>query len=281
MITRLVDSHVHFWQPEKLHYEWLGDLPALNRPFTSDHLTIASVGLPLEKIVFVQADCDPDQALQEVSWVSDLACNEPRIVGVVAYAPLEQPDAVGYLARLQPYPLIKGVRRLIQSEADDFAAHPYFVRGVNLLPMFNYRFDICIRHTQLPAVIVMVDQCPDVSFVLDHFGKPDIKSGQMQPWAANIRQLAAYPNVKCKLSGLVTEADWERWTRADLQPYIDVVLEHFGPQRVMFGSDWPVSTLAGTYQRWVEVAAASVAHLSADDQDRIFYRNAVDFYGLP
>jgi L-fuconolactonase len=280
MIPRLVDSHIHFWDPHHLHYTWLADLPALNRSFTHANLAQATPSIPLEKIVFVQADCAPAEAIGEVVWVNALAASEPRIQGIVAFAPLEQPNAREVLAELRRFPLVKGVRRLIQSEADDFAARADFVRGVQALVDFDLPFDICIRHAQFPAVIDMVHQCPDNRFVLDHFGKPPIKAGQIEPWAANLTQLAAFPNVHCKLSGLVTEADHAQWTPADLQPYIDHALMVFGSERLMFGGDWPVSELAATYLHWVETAQAAVSHLSADQQDCIFYSNAVDFYQL-
>jgi L-fuconolactonase len=280
MITRLVDSHIHFWDPHHLHYAWLADLPALNRSFTHANLAQAAGDLPLEKIVMVQADCAPGETLSEVAWVKALAASEPRIQGIVAFAPLEAPNAREVLTELRRTPLVKGVRRLIQSEADDFAVRADFVRGVQTLTDFDLPFDICIRYTQLPAVIDMVRQCPDNRFVLDHFGKPPIKAGEIEPWASNLTQIAAFPNIYCKLSGLITEADHENWTPADLQPYIDHVLAEFGPRRLMFGGDWPVSELAGSYTRWFETAQAAVSHLSPTEQDCIFYSNAVDFYRL-
>jgi L-fuconolactonase len=280
MIPRLVDSHIHFWDPRVLHYDWLSELPVLNRRFTPAELAQAAANIPLEKIVFVQADCATSEMLNEVAWVSRLAASEPRIQGIVAFAPLEQLDARDALTMLRHNPLVKGVRRLIQTEADDFAARADFVRGVQALTDFDLPFDICIRHAQLPAVIDMVRQCPDNRFALDHFGKPPIKAGEIEPWAANLTRLAAFPNVSCKLSGLITEADHAQWTAADLQPYIDHALAVFGPERLMFGGDWPVSELAGTYARWVETAQTAVSHLSADQQDFIFYSNAVDFYRL-
>jgi L-fuconolactonase len=280
MIARLVDSHIHFWDPRVLHYDWLSELPALNRAFTPAELAKAADDVPLQKIVFVQADCAAADAMNEVKWVTQLAASEPRIQGIVAFAALDQANARDVLTMLRHNPLVKGVRRLIQSEADDFAARADFVHGVQALAAFDLSFDICIRHDQLEAVIDMVHQCPDNRFVLDHFGKPPIKAGLIEPWAANLTKLAAFPNVSCKLSGLVTEADHERWTPADLQPYIDHALAVFGPERMMFGGDWPVSELATDYTRWVTTAQAVVAHLSEAEQDRIFYTNASEFYRL-
>ena len=148
------------------------------------------------------------------------------------------------------------------------------------LPKFDYSFDICIVHHQLGDVLQLVAQCPDVQFVLDHSGKPGIKAGLLEPWKSQISQLAAFPNVWCKLSGLVTEADLQNWTAEDLQPYIDHVIAAFGIDRVMYGGDWPVSLLAITYQGWVETLAAAVSNLPATDKDKLFAQNAARFYRL-
>ena len=280
MITRLVDSHVHFWQPDKLHYAWLADLSLLNRPFGPADLAAEADGLPLEGIVFVQADCAAEDSMREVEWVSALAAADPRVQGIVAFAPLEQSRVSHYLGDLRANPLVKGVRRLIQSERVDFAAQPEFVRGVRLLAEYGLSFDICIRHEQLPAVIALAGECPEVRFVLDHAGKPRIRDHLIEPWATNIRRLAEFPNVACKLSGLVTEADVATWTPTDLQPYIDIVLEAFGPERVMFGGDWPVVKLAAEYSRWAAAAEVALSGLTDTELDKLFYTNACRFYHL-
>lgn len=281
MIKRLIDSHVHFWQPAHLRYEWLASVPAINQPYEPADLAQVAAELPLEGIVFVQADCVAADGLREVAWVSELAQAEPRIQGIVAFAALEQGEtAVPYLTQLRQYPLVKGVRRLLQDEPADFASEPHFVRGVQTLADFDLSFDICIRHHQLEAAIELVQQCPQVRFVLDHLGKPDIKTHQVEPWATPLAHLAALPNVCCKLSGLVTEADWQQWTPADLQPYIDHALAVFGPERLLFGGDWPVSELATTYAQWVQTAVTALNYLNDTERDRIFYANAREFYRL-
>ncbi|MBX3058141.1 MAG: amidohydrolase family protein [Anaerolineae bacterium] len=281
MIKRLIDSHIHFWQPDHLRYQWLASVPAINRPYEPADLARAAEGFPLVSIVFVQADCVAADGLGEVAWVSELAQAEPRIQGIVAFAPLEQGEtAVNYLSQLRQYPLVKGVRRLLQDEPTAFATKPHFVRGVQALADFDLSFDICIRHHQLEAAIALVKQCPQVRFVLDHFGKPDIKAHLMEPWATNLAQLAALPNVCCKLSGLVTEADWQHWTAADLQPYIAHALAVFGPERLLFGGDWPVCELAADYGRWVQTAVTTLNHLNEAEMGRIFYENARAFYRL-
>jgi len=219
--------------------------------------------------------------LQEVEWVTSLAQLEPRIQAIVAFSPLEQGEDVrAYLQKLMAYPLVKGVRRLIQSEAQGFCIQPDFVKGVQLLTEFGYSFDICVLHYQLEDVLQLVQQCPEVSFVLDHIGKPNIKTGLFDPWRKQIIALANFPNVSCKISGLATEADWETWTPEILKPYVNQVISAFGPERIMFGGDWPVSTLATTYQNWVETLEGITAVYSNEIQHQLFYQNANSFYKM-
>jgi L-fuconolactonase len=277
----IVDSHIHFWDPEQLNYPWLQDLPTLNRAFLPAQLAQAATAVNLQKIVFVQADCVPEDGLAEVAWVSQLAQNEPRIQGIVAFAPLENGAASAtYLEKLQAFPLVKGVRRLIQSEAPGFARQPDFIQGVQQLAQFGFSFDICIVHNQMSDAIELVSHCPEVAFILDHFGKPAIARRRLEPWASQIRTLAQFPHVWCKLSGLVTEADHQNWTPGDLRPYLEVALEAFGPQRLMFGGDWPVSERASSYQQWVEPADVLLAALPEADRQRVFFANAQAFYRL-
>jgi L-fuconolactonase len=173
------------------------------------------------------------------------------------------------------------VRRLIQGETDpDFCRRPAFVEGVRKLASHGLSFDLCVYHYQLPAVIELVRQVPEVSFVLDHIGKPNIAGGQREPWKTHIATLARLENVACKLSGVATEADWKNWTTADLRPYLDHVLAVFGCRRLMFGSDWPVSTLAIDYGRWLEIAQEATIGCSRDEQRELFWGTAERFYRL-
>ena len=220
--------------------------------------------------------------ITEVAWVTALAKNEPRIAGIVADAPLEAGTAVQlHLEKLAQNPLVKGVRRLIQSEKAGFCITPNFIEAVRLLPHYGFSFDICVLHHQLGDVLQLVKACPDVAFVLDHFGKPGIKAGLIEPWATQIKQLAQFDNVQCKLSGLITEADHDLWTVGQLRPYIDHVLDVFGSNRVMVGGDWPVSLLAiDSWAGWVAVAETAVAHLSDSEKEAVFYSNCCHFYHL-
>lgn len=279
MIEKIVDTHVHFWQPGgDLDYIWLMGT-SLERPVLPENLAQESGALPLEKIVFVEAGCPPKQGVQEIEWV--LSLNEPKLGAMVAAAPLEQGAAVrAHLEKLAQYPLVKNIRRLIQSEAAGFSTQPGFVEAVKMLPEFGFGFDLCIYHYQMSDVIQLVRQCPDVSFVLDHIGKPDIKNHVLDPWRDELKTLAGFPNVYCKVSGLVTEADHANWTRDDLKPYIGHVLDVFGIDRVMFGGDWAVSTLATTYPGWVETLDWATNHLTADESRKLFHDNAIAYYRI-
>ncbi len=282
MSLRIVDSHVHFWQPALLHYGWLADVPELNQPSLPDHVPQQGDEWVIDALVFVQADCLPSQGVAEAEWVSALAKDDPRIQGIVAFAVLEtSQEAHTTLEALQSLPLVKGIRRLIQSEGADFCLQPNFITGVQALAPYDYSFDVCVKHHQLPDVIALVQQCPDVSFALDHIGKPNIQQAQLDPWRADISTLAHFPNVSCKLSGLVTEADVNAWQPHDLTPYIDHVLEAFGTERVMWGSDSPVVRLAHlTYEGWIDVALKALHSLSDAEKQRVFADNARAFYRL-
>jgi L-fuconolactonase len=281
MTIPIVDTHVHLLDPGHIRYPWLAEAPAINRPYRKKEFGEASEGLGIEKIVFMEVDAHDDDGLKEVAWVTELAKEEPRLQGIVAFAPLERGEAVRqYLAELVKYPLVKGARRLIQAEGPGFCIQPDFIAGVKLLPEFGLSFDICIKHYQMGDVLKLVEQCSEVAFVLDHVGKPDIKGHLLDPWRAEITTLAGFPNVSCKISGMVTEADHQNWTRDDLKPYIDHVIQAFGPERVMFGGDWPVSTLATTYAGWLEALQWAVQDLPDADKHKLFHKNGSTFYSL-
>ena len=277
----IVDTHVHLWHPKQLRYPWLKDVPNLNRPFLLQDYSDAHQDLNIESIVFVQCDTHPDDGLKETTWVTSLAAVEPKIKGIVAWAPLEEGEQVApFVEKLAEESLVKGIRRLIQSEDIDFCIQPNFVKGVKTLSRFNLSFDLCIFHPQLSNTISLVEQCPNVQFILDHIGKPDIKNQLFDPWKQEITQLASFENVYCKISGLVTEADHNSWTPEDLQPYIEHVLEAFSFDRVIYGSDWPVSTLASDYPRWVQTLKDVVSGCSTDELNKLFHDNAIEFYRL-
>lgn len=279
----VIDTHVHVWDTGRLHYPWLQDIPTLNRPYLVEDYLEAATAIPLAGWVFVQCECAFDQARAELDWILSLAARHKGFRGIIPWAPVHDgSDAEPYLAAITAAsPLVKGVRRLIQSEADlQFCVEPRFLEGLRILPSFNLSFDICISHTQLEPVIAMVQACPEVQFILDHIGKPDIRIGTLDPWRDRIYELAGHPNVACKISGLVTEADHATWRREDLKPYIDHILTCFGFDRVMFGGDWPVATLAASYREWFDALTWAITGCSEDEQRRLFHDNALRIYRL-
>jgi len=278
--TSIVDAHVHLWNPAQFRYPWLDELPALNRAWLPADFAKASATAGVGKMVIVECGCKPVQSLAEVIWISDLAKTEPRLRGIVAHAALEKGESVETeLAALADWPLVKGVRRNLQSEKDAaFLLQPEFVTGVKRLATFGFTFDLCIGHEQLRATTELVSRVPEVTFVLDHFGKPDVRGKNREPWATELKALAALPNVVGKLSGLTTEADWNQWQADELKFYFDRAWECFGQDRLLFGSDWPVATLATSYQRWVATEQASCPSASPGDWNKIFQTNAERIY---
>ncbi len=278
----IVDTHVHLWDPEVLTYPWLNSVPSLNRAFLPDDYRKHCGPVQVEQMVFLECDLDPGQYLEEARWVSALSQNEePRLTGIVAHAPLQKGDAVrADLEALSQVWGVKGVRRLIQSEAVDFCVQSCFVKGVQALADFGLSCDLCIYHPQLANLIALVKQCPQVNFVLDHIGKPGIKNGLLDPWRKELKQLAEFPNVWCKMSGVVTEADHAGWKPEDLKPYIDHVMAVFGFDRVMYGGDWPVSTLATDYPTWVRVLDEALLGCSERELKQVYRETAIAFYRL-
>ncbi len=279
----IIDSHLHLWDPARFRMRWVEGNPTLEQPYGPAEYREHTAGLEVEAMVYLQVDVDPAYALLEAQWVVERAAEDPRIRAMVPYAPLEDGDQVrSFLdALVATSPLVKGIRRLLQSEADpEFCLQPRFVRGVQILAEYGLSFDLCIQHGQFPAIIKLVRRCPDVSFVLDHIGKADIQGCVLDPWREQIAALAAFPNVMCKVSGMVTEADKEHWTADDLAPYVAHVLAVFGEDRVMFGGDWPVALLASSYRRWVETLDALTARLSPEARRKLWSENARRFYRL-
>jgi L-fuconolactonase len=278
----IVDAHVHLYDPQALSIGWIAGHPALEGPHLLVDFDVARGPVEVAALVAVEVGADPGQHLKEVRLISDLAAHEPRIAGIVAAAPLERGAAIeAELAQLAVNPLVKGVRRLIQHEPDPaFCLQPRFVEGVQQLTRFGLSFDLCVYHHQLDSAVELVRRCPEVRFVLDHIGKPGIKAGLLEPWRGQIRALAALPNVVCKLSGVVTEADHAAWRPAQLEPYLDHVLSCFGLERVLFGSDWPVSEQTHRYAEWVAIVEHALSGCSDDERRRVFRDNAVAAYRL-
>lgn len=273
----VVDSHVHFWDPDNLRYDWLEADAALRRTFLPTDLT--DTGASIRGIIAVQADCDAEQSADEVAWLQDLAGRGAPVVGIVAHAALERGmDAGDEVAAHASHPLVVGIRRLLQDEDPGFALAPYFVEGVRLLARHGLVMDLCIREHQIAEATALVKLCPDVTFVLDHLGKPQVGTGSIQVWARELALLAALPNAHCKLSGLSSELGGDPSNARYLPEVLAVALEAFGPHRCMFGSDWPVSSLTMQYLDWLGVVDTAVADLSDSERQDVMSRTALRVY---
>lgn len=276
---QVTDAHVHFWDLFQMNYPWLDEVPAIKKSFGLAEYQQATNGIAISNMIFLQCECLPDEYQTEVDYVTQLAGEDSRIRGIVAYFPLEAADAAEKLQTFAANKLVKGIRRL-EEESHSLYGNPRFVANMDLLYRHNLSFDLGVKAHQLPAALTLVEAVPHIRYMLDHFGKPPIRTKAFTQWQYQIIELAKNPNVFCKLSGLVTEADWKQWTSADLQPYVDVVMEYFGPSRTAFGGDWPVVTLASTYMRWFDTAVQLCGTLSPADRHRVFYQNALDFYQI-
>lgn len=283
MPPAILDAHVHLWDPTRFEIPWLaGDL-LLDRPYDLDAFDAAIAGTSVRALVYMQVEAAVSYALLEAEEVVRLATSDPRIRGIVPWAPLEYGSrARVYIERLlSTGPLTKSVRRMIQGEPDpDFCVRSRFVEGVRLLAEYDVGFDVCVSHDQLGNVVQLVDLAPNTRFVLDHMAKPDIDHQLLEPWRRNIQELARRDNVVCKLSGLVTEADRSHWTVEDLRPYVETVLDAFGPTRLMFGGDWPVLLSAASYRVWLDAALQLTASLSPAESRSIWWETASSFYRL-
>ena len=273
-----VDAHQHFWLYNSAEYEWIDDsMAALRRNFLPDDLKPELDHNDFQGSVAVQTR----QTLEETRWLLDLADRFPWILGVVGWVDLRAPDVRAQLKVLARHPKLVGVRHIVQSEPDDrFLLQPEFLRGISTLEEFNLAYDILIYTRHLSIAAEFVERFPRQRFVLDHLAKPPIKSGNIDSWALGLSRLAAFPNVYCKLSGLVTEADWHHWQSAHIIPFLDVAFESFGPDRLMIGSDWPVCLVAAAYARAVEVVKSYLRQNKPECLDRLLGGNAQRFWRL-
>ncbi|PYO69753.1 MAG: amidohydrolase [Gemmatimonadetes bacterium] len=268
------------WDPAELHYPWLEGVPSLGRPFLPSDYGAATGEIPIARVVFVECNCPPEEAGREVAFVERLAQGEPRLTGIVAFANLADSETIDrQLDALSVCHSVKGIRQNIQGQPAGFCRRHAFVEGVRKVGRRELVFDLCATHDQLREVADLVRDCPDTRFVLDHCGKPAIRDRCFEPWSAALARLAAHKNVCCKLSGLLTEAG-ERWRPEDLLPYATRVVECFGPERVLYASDWPVLTLAGDYRDWYGFTERVTQGWSATDRSRFYGDNAARVYGL-
>jgi L-fuconolactonase len=272
-----IDSHQHFWNYDPREYPWIKDQWPIRRSYLPGDLEPELKSASMDGCIAVQAR----QTVQESKWLLELADGNAFIKGVVGWVDLRSADVASQLRPLASHSKFVGVRHVLQDEADDdFCLGLEFQAGISQLRQFDLTYDLVIFPRQLPAATALVSAFPKQPFVLDHIAKPPIKKRAMDPWRAHIKELATLQNVCCKVSGMITEADWKSWKPADFTPYLDVVFEAFGPDRVMFGSDWPVALLAGSYRQAFDLAREYVAPLGAQIEAKFFGGNAVKFYQL-
>jgi len=272
-----IDSHQHFWNYNQREYPWIGD-KRIARDFLPNDLQAELNPLRIDGSVAVQAR----QTLEESRWLLNLADHYPLIKGVVGWVDLRSAHVEKDLAELAKHPRFVGVRHVVQDELDlNFMLQPDFLRGIGKLKQFKLVYDILIFPKQLPAAIQLVEKFPEQTFVLDHIAKPFIKDGTVSPWDKQIREVSRHPGVFCKVSGMVTEAKHGAWKKEEFTPYLDVVFEAFGPDRLMYGSDWPVCLLSASYPDVYGIVEQYVQKNAAKFENAIFGGNATRAYRIP
>ena len=277
----VIDAHVHVWDPAAISYPWLATQPRLNRPFALEDLDGSAEGVPLDGFILVEGDAARDAAGDETAFLSQVAAADSRVRGIIARADPTAPDAFGRLLdRYERMEKVRGIRQNIQGNSAGYCLSESFVDGVREAGHRGLTFDLCATHDQLEEVQELAERCPGTRLVLDHCGKPDIARQRMRPWRERIGALAELPHLWCKLSGLLTEADPSGWRDEDLLPYADAVAEEFGPERLIYGGDWPVLSLAGTYHEWYLFTRRFTRDWGAEGQSSFYRDNALRFYGI-
>lgn len=279
----IIDSHVHLYDVRRLRYPWLDGVPKINRTYRLQEFDKARAHVEVDKLVFAEVAVDAGRHLDEAAFVQEMADQDRRLCGMVAHLPAEKGAAIERdIEVLKRFKTLRGIRRLIETERDpSFCLEPGFIEGVKLIGRHGLTFDICVKHFALVFALELVRRCPDVQFVLDHIGKPGIKHGLREPWWSQMKELARLPNVVCKISGVITEADHNAWTKDQVKPYVAHAIDCFGFDRSMFGSDWTVSELTHTYSAWVELVDEVVAGASLSERRKLFRDTAIRVYRLP
>jgi len=275
---KVIDTHHHYWNYNPVEFDWIDEeMAVIRKSYLPEDLKATLSLTSVSGVITVQAR----QSLDETNWLLGLAAENDFMKGVVGWLPLHSNDFEKVLEEYQQNRWLKGVRHVIQGEPDpEFILGKAFNAGISQLKKFNLVYDILILEHQLPNTIKFVDRHPKQQFVLDHIAKPRIKANKLQPWAKLLTELARRENVSCKISGMVTEADYKRWTPQQLEPYFNVVLEAFGPGRLMFGSDWPVCLVATDYKKWLAQVGKVVDGFSENEKELFFHKNAEKLYQI-
>jgi len=273
-----IDTHQHFWKYNATQYPWMEEsMGSLRRDYLPSHLAPLLKAAGIDGTVSVQAR----QLVEESDWLLELADQNPFIKGVVGWVDLQSPMVEEQLEKLARYAKLRGVRHVVHDESDDrFMMREDFRRGLKQLRKYKLTYDLLLFPRHLPVACELLNLFPEQPFVLDHIAKPPINEHKLEPWRTDLGRLAKFTNVYCKVSGMVTEADWAHWKSQDFMPCLDAVFESFGTKRIMVGSDWPVCTLGGTYPRVMDIADDYVQQLSRDERTDVWGENARRFYGL-
>jgi L-fuconolactonase len=273
----MIDSHVHFWKFDPIRDSWITDeMRAIQRDFLPEDFIDATTTSQITGCIAVQAD----QTEAQNDFLLALAESNEVIKGIVGWVDLLNPELEERLTYWKKFSLIKGWRHVLQSESKDFILAPELINGIKKLKNYDYTYDLLCFHHQLPEIINLVNQIPDQSLVLDHCGKPDIKSRAIENWKEHIKILAQNPNVYCKISGLLTEADWNNWSEKEIFDCFDVVFDSFGANRIMYGSDWPVLNLSRPYPIWFDLVSKYLSRLDGLERNKVMFKNAIAFYKI-
>jgi len=273
----IIDSHVHFWEYDKVRDSWITDkMKTLQQNYLPQTITGTLKRNGINGCIAVQAD----QSEMETLFLTELAKTHDIIKGVVGWIGLQNENIEERLNYFSQYPIVKGWRHVVQGEPDDFLIRPAFQRGIGALQKYNYTYDVLIYPKQLTPALDFIARFPEQIMVIDHCAKPDIAGKKIDEWAVLIKEIAQHPNVSCKLSGLFTEAKWREWSPAEFYPYLDVVFNAFGTERLLFGSDWPVILLSGIYVQWKSLLEKYMENFDKEDKEKVFGRNALRVYNL-
>jgi len=271
-----IDTHVHFWKYNKQRDGWMDTMKILQQDYLPENISLTLTRNGVDGCVAVQAD----QSELETHFLIELAKTHPIIKGIVGWIDLQNENVEERLAYFSKYPIIKGWRHIVQGEPGNFLSGKNFRRGLSFLQAYDFTYDVLIYHHQLQQAVEFVSQFPDQKFIIDHCAKPDIRHKKIEDWKVLMKEMATHSNVHCKVSGLFTEAAWKEWSAGEFYPYLDIVFQEFGIDRLLFGSDWPVILVSGIYVQWKSLLEKFMENFPEEEKQKFFGDNAVRFYNL-
>lgn len=281
MSYAIIDAHQHLWDPETFRYSWMEDFPGIRYRAMMDEYGTASAGVNIVQTIYVDTDVDESDLEREMALIFSLADESgSRLGGIVAGAKLEKTEPFAHLAPWLSHPKLKGIRRVLHTQPDELSRASIFRENMQELQRRSWSFDLCVLPNQLPLARDLVGSFPDISFVLDHCGIPDVRGGVLESWSRDLKELSDLPNVVCKVSGLVTYVDSKNWSVEDLRPFFERALACFGWDRLLWGGDWPMCTLSIGLKNWVAAAVTLTGEATEEQRRRFFAENARRIYRL-